>query len=63
MPRQRRGSTPQPQAGGFMPSIMEGFCSAASQYVAPIALFILHRMIRGGVGANTKKVRRGHQKR
>lgn len=27
------------QSGGFVPSIMEGFCMAASKYITPIALF------------------------
>ena len=27
------------QSGGFIPTIMEGFCMAASKYITPIALF------------------------
>ena len=27
------------QRGGFVPSIMEGFCVAASKYIVPLALF------------------------
>jgi hypothetical protein len=27
------------QRGGFVPTIMEGFCMAASKYIVPLALF------------------------
>ena len=27
------------QSGGFVPTIMEGFCMAASKYITPLALF------------------------
>jgi len=27
------------QSGGFVPTIMEGFCMAASKYIVPLALF------------------------
>ena len=27
------------QRGGFIPTVMEGFCMAASKYITPIALF------------------------
>ena len=27
------------QSGGFVPTIMEGFCAAASKYIVPLALF------------------------
>lgn len=31
--------------GGFIPSIMEGFCGAVSKYITPITLVIIHRMM------------------
>ena len=33
--RKQRGK----QSGGFVPTIMEGFCMAASKYIVPLALF------------------------
>ena len=27
------------QSGGFIPTVMEGFCAAASKYIVPLALF------------------------
>jgi type II secretory pathway pseudopilin PulG len=27
------------QSGGFIPTVMEGFCMAASKYITPLALF------------------------
>ena len=27
------------QSGGFIPTVMEGFCIAASKYITPLALF------------------------
>jgi hypothetical protein len=31
--------------GGFMPSVMDGFAQAASQYVVPIALFAGYKLM------------------
>lgn len=33
--RKQRGK----QRGGFIPTVMEGFCVAASKYIVPLALF------------------------
>jgi hypothetical protein len=33
--RKQRGK----QRGGFIPTVMEGFCMAASKYIVPLALF------------------------
>jgi hypothetical protein len=47
------------QKGGFVPSVMEGFVSAASRYIVPIALFAGYKlMTRKG-----KKVKRYSRRR
>ena len=33
------------QAGGFVPSIMEGFVTATSKYITPIALMAMYKLI------------------
>jgi len=35
----RRAKKTKKQRGGFIPTVMEGFCMAASKYIIPIALF------------------------
>jgi hypothetical protein len=35
----RRAKKTKKQRGGFIPTVMEGFCMAASKYITPIALF------------------------
>ena len=40
--------------GGFIPSIMEGFCAATSKYIVPITLLIIHRMMRGNTVSRRK---------
>jgi len=37
--KKQRGKQRGKQNGGFVPTIMEGFCMAASKYITPIALF------------------------
>lgn len=37
--RTKRAKRTKKQRGGFVPSIMEGFCMAASKYIVPLALF------------------------
>lgn len=37
--RKQRGKQSRKQRGGFVPTIMEGFCMAASKYITPLALF------------------------
>ena len=37
--KKQRGKQSKKQSGGFIPTIMEGFCMAASKYITPIALF------------------------
>ena len=47
--RQRRK-----QRGGFVPTIMEGFCMAASKYIVPLALFAGYKwMTRSKKGKKT----------
>ena len=44
--------------GGFVPSIMEGFVSAASKYIVPIALFAGYKLMT----RKNKKGSRRHRK-
>ena len=44
------------QRGGFVPSVMGGFISAASKYIVPIALFAGYKMM-------TRKGRKGTRRR
>ena len=37
--RKQRGKQRGKQSGGFIPTVMEGFCAAASKYIVPLALF------------------------
>ena len=37
--RTKRAKHTKKQSGGFIPTIMEGFCMAASKYIVPLALF------------------------
>lgn len=37
--RRQRGKQRGKQSGGFIPTVMEGFCVAASKYIVPLALF------------------------
>lgn len=41
--------------GGFIPSIMEGFCVATSKYIIPITLLIVHRMMNNTTASHRKK--------
>ena len=42
------------QRGGFVPTIMEGFCMAASKYIVPLALFAGYKwMTRSKKGKKT----------
>lgn len=43
--RQRIGGGSRRCQGGFIPSVMEGFVSASSKYITPIALFAAYKMI------------------
>ena len=49
----------RPRIGGFIPSIGEPFVSAASKYVAPVALFAGYKLM--GMGKKTAK--KTHRKR
>lgn len=31
--------------GGFIPSVMEGFCTVTSKYVTPLVVLLIHRMM------------------
>ena len=35
----KRSTRTRKQRGGFIPTVMEGFCVAASKYIVPLALF------------------------
>lgn len=37
--RKQSGKQRGKQSGGFIPTVMEGFCVAASKYIVPLALF------------------------
>jgi hypothetical protein len=37
--RKQSGKQRGKQSGGFIPTVMEGFCAAASKYIVPLALF------------------------
>lgn len=51
----------RPRIGGFIPSIGEPFVSAASQYVAPLALFAGYKLM--SMGKKTKNTKKTHRKR
>jgi hypothetical protein len=46
--------------GGFVPSVMGGFISAASKYIVPIALFAGYKMMtrKGKKGSRRRQTRR-----
>ncbi len=48
------------QRGGFVPSVMGGFISAASKYIVPIALFAGYKMMtrKGKKGSRRRQTRR-----
>ena len=37
--RNKKAKRTKKQSGGFIPTVMEGFCVAASKYITPLALF------------------------
>ena len=37
--RGKRAKRTKKQNGGFIPTVMEGFCMAASKYIVPLSLF------------------------
>ncbi len=43
--KKQRGKQRGKQSGGFVPSVMGGFVSAASKYIVPIALFAGYKMM------------------
>ncbi len=52
--RKQRGKQSGKQSGGFVPTIMEGFCMAASKYIVPLALFAGYKwMTRSKKGKKT----------
>lgn len=54
MIRQRIGGSRR--RGGFVPSVMEGFVTASSKYITPMALFAAYKMInRPTKGRKSKK--------
>lgn len=50
------------QKGGFVPSIMDGFVAAASNYIVPITLFAGYKLLtrKGKIGNKAKKGTRRH---
>ena len=56
--RKSRTSRTRKQKGGFVPSVMEGFCAATSKYVVPLALFAIHSLVRKGTQKAGKKAGR-----
>ncbi len=52
----RRTRKHRKTSGGFVPSIMEGFVSAASKYLVPIALFAGYKLM-------TRKGKKGSKRR
>ena len=54
----KRKTRKQKQKGGFVPSVMEGFCAATSKYVVPLALFAIHSLVRKGTQKAGKKAGR-----
>jgi len=52
--KQRKQTKRRKQHGGFVPTIMEGFCMAASKYIVPLALFAGYKwMTRSKKGKKT----------
>jgi hypothetical protein len=52
--KQRKQTKRRKQRGGFVPTIMEGFCMAASKYIVPLALFAGYKwMTRSKKGKKT----------
>lgn len=52
--------------GGFVPSVMEGFVSATSKYLAPIALMMMYKYVNKGTSkaaSNASKPRKTHRRR
>lgn len=37
--KEKKSKRIRKQRGGFIPTVMEGFCAAASKYIVPLALF------------------------
>ena len=37
--KEKKAKRTKKQRGGFIPTVMEGFCIAASKYITPLALF------------------------
>jgi hypothetical protein len=52
--KSRKSRRPQ-QKGGFVPSVMEGFCAATSKYIVPLALIAIHSLIRKGTPKGPKR--------
>lgn len=42
------GGKTRRKRGGFVPSVMEGFVSATSKYLAPIALMMMYKYVNKG---------------
>ena len=57
--KKQREKQGRKQSGGFVPSVMGGFISAASKYIVPIALFAGYKMMT----RNGKKSSRRRQTR
>jgi hypothetical protein len=53
--RRKTKKSKRKQKGGFIPSIMEGFCMATSKYITPITLLLLHKMLRSKSTRRVKK--------
>lgn len=50
--------------GGFVPSVMEGFVSATSKYLAPIALMMMYKYVNKGTSkAKSKAARKASKPR
>jgi len=54
--KQKKSTRKQKQSGGFVPTVMEGFVTAAAKYITPIALFAGYKLL-------TRKQKRGSRRR
>ena len=56
--RKHRTRRHHKKRGGFMPSVMDGFARAASQYVVPIALFAGYKLMTRKGKKGSRRTRR-----
>lgn len=60
--RATRKRTTRKTSGGFIPSVMEGFCAATSKYITPLTLLLLHRMMASPTKKQKKQKKQKQQK-